>query len=523
MGTKIVLTVTVVAVVMLIIGGLAWTRLGSLDDRIQHIKNSNISRLNNLVEVRGGLSDSYRGLFVHRVSPAAAQPGAETQAKAGQAAVDEAWSAYMATPDPSSVWKTRTQTFSESWTQYKALVNLLIFQDQPPADVTVPTGIQAQSAAWTAAEETMNAALDQLTELERTQASDAGSSAHTEANGAKTLIGVLIVLGLVVALAVAFAVGRSVARRLSGVQQVLDAVADGDLTRHADETGTDEVGTMARAVNRATASIRSTVTALADSARALADSSQQLSGSAEAIASNAEETSAQTGVLTAASEEVSRNVQTAAAGTDEMGSAIREISQSANDAAGVASRAVTAAAATNATVAKLGESSAEIGNVVKVITSIAEQTNLLALNATIEAARAGEAGKGFAVVANEVKDLAQETAAATENISKRVEAIQADTDSAVAAIEQISGIIAQINDYQMTIASAVEEQTATTQEMSRSIAEASTGAVSIADNIGGVAAAARTTSITVADTRRSAEELARMSHDLQGIVARFRV
>ncbi len=148
---------------------------------------------------------------------------------------------------------------------------------------------------------------------------------------------------------------------------------------------------------------------------------------------------------------------------------------------------------TNATVSNLGESSAEIGNVVKVITSIAEQTNLLALNATIEAARAGEAGKGFAVVANEVKELAQETARATEDIARRVEAIQSDTTGAVDAINRISAIIERINDFQTTISSAVEEQTATTAEMSRNVTEASTGAVQIAKNIAGVAQAARDT------------------------------
>src|SRR5690606_21069933 len=139
------------------------------------------------------------------------------------------------------------------------------------------------------------------------------------------------------------------------------------------------------------------------------------------------------------------------------------------------------------------------GNVVKVITSIAEQTNLLALNATIEAARAGEAGKGFAVVASEVKDLAQETAKATEDIARRVAAIQVDTVSAVEAIAEISTIIANINDYQLTIASAVEEQTATTNEMSRSVAEAATGSGEIAANISGVAIASETSNVVIAD------------------------
>ncbi|MBA3782385.1 MAG: methyl-accepting chemotaxis protein, partial [Nocardioides sp.] len=173
-------------------------------------------------------------------------------------------------------------------------------------------------------------------------------------------------------------------------------------------------------------------------------------------------------------------------------------------------------------VSKLGTSSQEIGNVVKVITSIAEQTNLLALNATIEAARAGEAGKGFAVVANEVKELARETANATEDIARRVEAIQGDTGGAVEAIREIATIITSINDYQLTIASAVEEQTATTSEMSRNVAEASAGSGEIASNIAGVAAAADTTTQSVTQTLDAINELARMSNDLRSEVGRFR-
>jgi methyl-accepting chemotaxis protein len=172
-------------------------------------------------------------------------------------------------------------------------------------------------------------------------------------------------------------------------------------------------------------------------------------------------------------------------------------------------------------VTRLGESSREIGDVVKVITSIAEQTNLLALNATIEAARAGEAGKGFAVVANEVKELAQETAKATEDIARRVEAIQQDTTGAVSAIGRISEVIGQINDYQLTIASAVEEQTATTNEMSRSVGEAADGSGQIATNIGGVSGAADATNQALGQTRTAVDELARMATELRTAVSRF--
>jgi methyl-accepting chemotaxis protein len=202
---------------------------------------------------------------------------------------------------------------------------------------------------------------------------------------------------------------------------------------------------------------------------------------------------------------------------------LTRISQNANEAALVVGGAVAAAQATDATVSKVGESSQEIGNVVKTITSIAEQTNLLALNATIEAARAGDAGKGFAVVATEVKDLAQETARATEDISRRVASIQTDTDTAVAAIRDIGEIIAKINDYQLTIASAVEEQTATTAEMNRGVAEAADGISEIAGSIGTVATAAQVTTEGVTESQRTSAELARMSHEVQTLVAGFRV
>ena len=187
----------------------------------------------------------------------------------------------------------------------------------------------------------------------------------------------------------------------------------------------------------------------------------------------------------------------------------------------MAGDAVGQARATTERVSELSKAAARIGDVVELINTIAGQTNLLALNATIEAARAGEAGKGFAVVANEVKELAQETSKATEDIGRRIQAIQTDTEAAVAAIGQISGIIAQINDTQTTIASAVEEQTATTNEMSRNVSEAATGSMDIAQNITGVARSASDTGTAAGSARQAAEELARMAAEMQQLVGRF--
>lgn len=254
---------------------------------------------------------------------------------------------------------------------------------------------------------------------------------------------------------------------------------------------------------------------LADSAATLGSSAEELTAVSTQMASNAEETSAQANVVSAASEQVSKNVQTVSTGVDEMNSAIREIAKNASDSARVAQQAVAAANTANSSISKLGDSSMEIGKVIKVITSIAEQTNLLALNATIEAARAGEAGKGFAVVANEVKELAKETAKATEDISHKIEAIQADTHGAVDSIRLISDVIAQINDISNTIASAVEEQTATASEMSRNVGEAAKGTAEIAQNITSVAQAAQSTLQGANNSQQASSELARMATELQ--------
>ena len=250
----------------------------------------------------------------------------------------------------------------------------------------------------------------------------------------------------------------------------------------------------------------------------LVGSSAQLSDVSQEMGATAEESSAQANVVAAAAEQVSANVSTVASATEEMTASIREIAANSTNAASVAGRAVEVAQDTNATAAKLGESSAEIGQIVKVITSIAQQTNLLALNATIEAARAGEVGKGFAVVANEVKELAKATARATEDISQKIETIQTDTGSVVSAIDDNSENIGQISDIQSTIASAVEEQAATTSEIGRNVTEAARGSSEIAENITSVAEAAASTSTGAAQTSMSATEMSGIADRLRELI-----
>ena len=300
------------------------------------------------------------------------------------------------------------------------------------------------------------------------------------------------------------------------------AAADGRVGARADASKHQgDYRKIIEGVNQTLDAIVEPLKVTAQNATTLASSSEELTAVSQQMAGNAEETATQANVVSAASEQVSKNVSSVASASEEMQSSIREIAKNANESARVAKNAVSVAQSTNVTVKKLGESSQEIGNVIKVITSIAQQTNLLALNATIEAARAGEAGKGFAVVANEVKELAKQTAKATEDIGQKIEAIQGDTKGAVQAIEEIGTIINQINDISNSIASAVEEQTVTTNEIGRSVTEAAKGVNDIARNIGGVAVAAKNTTQGATDTQKASAELSQMAARLQTVVAKF--
>ena len=331
----------------------------------------------------------------------------------------------------------------------------------------------------------------------------------------------LIVVVALVALSIFVAIQWLIGRLVSGVAALrgsIDALGRGDLTVPAVALSRDEIGQMAVATETARQQMAKTIAAVGRSAGVVADGASSMRGIVAELRESAEGASRELSAVRATSDDVT---QTVAAGTEEMTSSIREIAKNANDAAGVAASAVQVADQTNATVAKLGESSAQIGDVIRSITSIAEQTNLLALNATIEAARAGEAGKGFAVVANEVKDLAQETAKATEDISHRVEQIQVDTEAAVAAIAEISSIIARINDTQATIASAVEEQTATTNEMGRNVQGAAAGAERISSAIGSISGAAGTNADAAGRGATEVDGLAGNAEELRAVVGQF--
>jgi len=434
---------------------------------------------------------------------------------------------------------------------------------------------------------TVTASIREISELKTKGAEEIFKGAMEQGNSAKILLAVLLGLSILLAIVIIYLVNQSINKPLSSLQTSVLDLAEGKLNNKIENTDyPNEIGEMAKAVgvlqvglqkadqlqqaerenniraketteqigsiisaaaggdftaqvpmagkegffkdiseqvNRLIDTSRQAFIAIMRNATAVASSSEELSAVSMQMSSNAEETSAQAKVVSNSAVQVSANTQTVAAGVEEMSASIREISINTVEASTVAHKAVELAQKTNATMAKLSTSSLEIGNVLKVISSIAEQTNLLALNATIEAARAGELGKGFAVVANEVKELARQTAKATEEIGGNITAIQSDTQGALVSIEEISAIINKINDISGLIASAVEEQAATTGEMGRSVSEAATSSADIASNINSVATTAQSTSEGAANSQQAASQLAQIAGELQSLVMKFKV
>ena len=351
----------------------------------------------------------------------------------------------------------------------------------------------------------------------------------------------------------AFAIGRCATKPIKQTTALLTDIAhgNGDLTRRLDDRPRNEFGDLARSFNAFVERIHTVICQIRDRATLLTGSSTELSATATYMAGGAERMSARSTAVAAATEEISvtmdkmsesstsmaSSVQTVSVAVEEMTASIREIAANAEEAAGVAGRATTLASASNEKIEQLGTAADEIGTVINVIQDIAEQTNLLALNATIEAARAGEAGKGFAVVASEVKELAKQTAEATEDISRRIAAIQSNTTESIDAVGQISQVIENVNNVARTIASAVEEQSATTREIAQNIAQASSAVQVVSSGVTESAGAGREVSQSIAEVSSAAQQAAKgaahtqdaagklssIAEALQDLIGRFHV
>ncbi|WP_205413114.1 methyl-accepting chemotaxis protein [Austwickia chelonae] len=318
-------------------------------------------------------------------------------------------------------------------------------------------------------------------------------------------------------------VNRQIGSVISRFTQELRVNDSKDLTFRLAPAGVLELHELAKAFNHRTEQVAQMVRQIGHDANDLTRSSEELTSTAQHLGKVADETSSRSGNAAERADVVSGNVSTVAAGTEEMHASIEEIAAAAGRAAQVAEEAAREAADTASIVDKLSTSGVLIGEVMKSITSIAEQTNLLALNATIEAARAGEAGKGFAVVANEVKDLARQSAEATEDISAKVLGIQEDAAATTTALQKITDVIGRINETQSTIASAVEEQTATTREMTRSVQDASDGSQQIAVTVEELANQSKQVAVGAGSALDAAVSMSKTASGLQSLVRSYRV
>ncbi|MEV6488979.1 methyl-accepting chemotaxis protein [Actinoplanes sp. NPDC051633] len=349
--------------------------------------------------------------------------------------------------------------------------------------------------------------------------------AAAESGDARTKL-ILVIVTAVSALllgAVVWFVARIIASPIRTTKALLEQVAKGDFRKRAAVRSDDDLGDMAAALNRTVEHVGEAITDIARNAATLADSAERLTGVSQQVSAGAERASIEAGAAADSATQVSEDVRAIATGTEEMRASISEIAGNATAATTIVSNAVTAAEGANHTVVKLAGSSEQIGNVAKVIATIAEQTNLLALNATIEAARAGELGKGFAVVAGEVKDLASETAKATEDIARQIAALQADSSDAAAAISGISSTINEIADIQQGIAAAVEEQSASTQEIGSRVAGAAGRAGDIAERVTAVTNTSRQATDAAAQTQRAAQELTITAANLRVVIDQFQL
>jgi methyl-accepting chemotaxis protein len=516
---QILITLLLLSLVAAGVGVLSLNRMSVMHSQLDALRHGQLETLDALNRARAAQSMMYQNLWVYAVQP---QGSGAAHTRVAIQADDEIMSAALAdvaahttSPDGQS----RAAALAAQWDAYRASRDAFVFDEPAPSGVEVP----ADAEGFDSLSLQLGSSIESMVQAERDSATAAAEDAAASYRNARITLIIAGLLNVGLAAGVATMMSTRIGHALQAVAQMLSAVAAGDLTQTVKLPPGRDIDAIAVAINQAGDSLRDTVGALTSSATVLGGTSASLVTISDRWSISAEDVSHQATSAASTAEEVSRHVAAAAATAEEMSTSIKEIEHSAAEGARVAERAVAVTDETGATVALLGTSSQEIGDVVKTINAIAAQTNLLALNATIEAARAGDAGKGFAVVAGEVKDLAQETARATRDITDRVTAIQSGTDAAIAAIGEIGEIIGQVNELQTVISSAVRHQSETNALLAETVTAAAEGSGVIAGEVARMTQSAEASAGASAEGRRAADALARLAEELQRKVGQFRV
>ncbi|PWJ53473.1 methyl-accepting chemotaxis sensory transducer with TarH sensor [Quadrisphaera granulorum] len=509
----------VVCLLLLGVVGISAQRLTTAQSQIDYLATSAMTSLDSAQKTSVALNQ-LRLDIANLVSTkdAAAFDKAVATLRSDSAALDEQWQQYLAA-DPAASAQLQQEYATAIAKTHEGVEQLVPLAQRGDLAAFIETRSTATREPVQAAAK----ALSGIVDAEKEAAVKISVQARDSYRDALAVLAGAAALAVALAVTIAVVLARSVTRPLSRVVEVMSGVASGRLDVRVGLDRKDEVGQLAASTDASVDALACAMRDIREEAAALATSAASLSSVSVQLSSGAEDASVQTRMVSAASEEVSTSIATVAAAGEEMTAAISQIASATSDASSMASSAVSAAGQAGDAIQRLGTSSQEIGDVVKLITSIAEQTNLLALNATIEAARAGEMGKGFAVVAGEVKELARQTAQATDDIVAKVSATQGDASAAAAAVTDIAEVIARIDAVQATIAAAVEEQSATTNEMVRNVTEVSTGSGQISANIASIAAGTEQNRGSAVHTATMATDLTASAARLQELTGRFTV
>ncbi|HEX9454740.1 MAG TPA: methyl-accepting chemotaxis protein [Candidatus Binatia bacterium] len=523
--TRLLLACFVMALVTAAVGGFGIWALAHINDAFQVIATRNLPAIDHLLQTDRDMQQvlvAERSLMFMSI----ATPSAQDQIKAHGSKIDGAaahWNKYKAvtvSPEEQQRWAPFETAF-RAWQDTSREVVKTLAADNPEAR---RDAIDLSMGDEAAKFESARKILAELSDLRADQSRIHASAEEARASAWQRWMFFAVVAAVVLGLFVSYSLARYIIGPLRKTVTLLQDIAqgEGDLTKRLEVSGQDEISELANWFNIFAEKIRGIVSEIGQSSEVLASSSTELTAGATEMTRTSEQTASDAQVVTGIAEEVVVHIETITASAKEMTACILQISTQTSDSAAIAAQAVEIASATHSTIENLGNSSAEIGNVIKVINSIAEQTNLLALNATIEAARAGEAGKGFAVVANEVKELAKQTAAATQDISKKINAIQTDAKGAVAAIRQITTVINRVSEISHAIAGAVEEQRATSGEMTRTLSDAYVESSKVAQAISDkVMTRTRQTADGLGAVLQTAEELLQMATELKTLVGQF--